>query len=788
MSEVESVAPSTQQPSTAEILAPFENARLAPTPPHPLYRLGLALVAVTMVLLPLIYLSLIVLLTYGLYLHANGQLIDLSEPATYSTRGRRDNRGDVVLWLAPLVVGSIVLLFMIKPLFAPRAKPRTTFSLDPEQEPLLFEYVAKLAALVHAPVPKRIDVDTNVNASASFRRGLLSFVGGDLVLTIGLPLAAGLSLRQLSGVIAHEFGHFAQGSGMRFSYVVRSISYWFARIVYERDAWDHYLKTWTANFPYWPVQLTLLFAQGCVWLTRRVLWVLMWIGNVVSCFLLRQMEYDADRHEAQVAGSQAFAETSQALVLLGLASNGANVDLSESWNEHRLVDNYAALFLANVDQIHEQEGLVEQVRDSTLKATTGFFDTHPATRDRIAAAEKLAAPGLITLDAPGSILFKDFEATCRAVTLDFYRKVLDTEIRPEQLMSTQSLVTQQAENRQGNKTLYRYTQGQLLKLRQIFCRDIGVEIPADAAAARATIEQIRQTQLAEIEQVKSASQLYEAADHRVHQMELATFFLTAGISADPKAFGLSKWKAPEVQRALEQAGQQRITALPVLDSHAQHLVDRLEQALAALKAPWFDELHGPEPTASLRQRTQQLLPAHNTLGDCWGTVKSVEPVWRKLGALFLATQSHPNNSMLGQRILGDTADLAVKLRSLRERLDQATYPFEHGEGPTRLGQHLLPTTPMSDDVMNVYAAAQETLQKSHELYFRLLGGITLIAETIETALGLPTLPEPEPKPKPDATPDAQPTAEPIETTTPQSAPRSTPDHSTPPTTQETTNP
>ncbi len=46
--------------------------------------------------------------------------------------------------------------------------------------------------------------------------GLLSFLGHDLVLTLGLLLiAAGLTERELAGVIAHEFGHFRQGAGMR---------------------------------------------------------------------------------------------------------------------------------------------------------------------------------------------------------------------------------------------------------------------------------------------------------------------------------------------------------------------------------------------------------------------------------------------------------------------------------------------------------------------------------------------------------------------------------------------
>ena len=44
--------------------------------------------------------------------------------------------------------------------------------------------------------------------------------------------------------MAHEFGHFTQGFGMRISYLVRSISWWFTRVVYQRDQWDERLVEW----------------------------------------------------------------------------------------------------------------------------------------------------------------------------------------------------------------------------------------------------------------------------------------------------------------------------------------------------------------------------------------------------------------------------------------------------------------------------------------------------------------------------------------------------------------
>jgi len=193
----------------------------------PFYYVGLVLVTAAMVILPLIYLALVVFAAYGVYFHATEN--------TYILTGGGGGRGRLIGYFGPLIVGGIVVLFMIKPLFArPPAGPQP-FSLDPERQPLLFRYVHRLSDLLGAPLPRRIDIDCNVNASASFRRGWLSMFRSDLALTIGLPLVEGMTSRQLTGVLAHELGHFAQGGGMRLSYVIRSVNHWFARVVYEKD-------------------------------------------------------------------------------------------------------------------------------------------------------------------------------------------------------------------------------------------------------------------------------------------------------------------------------------------------------------------------------------------------------------------------------------------------------------------------------------------------------------------------------------------------------------------------
>src|SRR5262249_53985807 len=124
------------------------------------YKASILLVAVVMILLPMAYVGLIVGVCYLLYLHA---VHDAGMLSVKHTSGS----SEVYLFLlytAPLLAGSGLILFMIKPLFARpqrRDKPR---SLTRQGEPLLFAFIDRLCGVVGAPRPNRIDVDCQLNA------------------------------------------------------------------------------------------------------------------------------------------------------------------------------------------------------------------------------------------------------------------------------------------------------------------------------------------------------------------------------------------------------------------------------------------------------------------------------------------------------------------------------------------------------------------------------------------------------------------------------------------------
>jgi len=148
-----------QQQTPADLGMPILQAfqgDLPRVPVSPLYNLGLTLVAFAMLLLPLIYLGLISGVVYLLYYHATESIGLL----------QRVSSGRVALfaYLGPMVVGSLLVLFMIKPLFVRRARYIRPSKIERQEEPLLFAFVEKLCNRVGAPMPNEIPTPRPVSA------------------------------------------------------------------------------------------------------------------------------------------------------------------------------------------------------------------------------------------------------------------------------------------------------------------------------------------------------------------------------------------------------------------------------------------------------------------------------------------------------------------------------------------------------------------------------------------------------------------------------------------------
>ena len=111
----------------------------------------------------------------------------------------------LLAYATPAIAGVVLVFFMVKPIFARPARRQDALTVTPESEPLLFTTIDEICRQVGSPRPRRVDVNCTVNASAGFMGRVVNPFRRDLVLTIGLPLVAGLTVNVL-GKLSRESG------------------------------------------------------------------------------------------------------------------------------------------------------------------------------------------------------------------------------------------------------------------------------------------------------------------------------------------------------------------------------------------------------------------------------------------------------------------------------------------------------------------------------------------------------------------------------------------------------
>lgn len=340
-------------------------------------------------------------------------------------------------YVVPAVSGGVVLLFLARPLFAWKVPAEPEFALDLSTEPQLRQVIEQLCQAMGLQPPVAVQLSAQVNASVHFAGGWRGFRSGDKVLTIGMPLVAGLSVQQFVGVLAHEFGHFAQRLGMRSRFLINHVNAWLEVRGNTPDVWDDRLDEWMERDLWFPIPLALRLGQFGIEVSRRLMRAGFWLSFRLSRSLSRQMEFDADRYEALISGSGVFRQTSLRLRTLSHAWQEADQKNGSIWRERRLLRNMpeaTALMASRLDK-----DVLQSIERSLEEYDTRYWDTHPADLDRIHHAEALQAAGHMHDTRPAASLFTRFAEHCERVTLVYYAD-LGLDYQSAQLQDSQTLL------------------------------------------------------------------------------------------------------------------------------------------------------------------------------------------------------------------------------------------------------------------------------------------------------------------------------------------------------------
>jgi hypothetical protein len=486
----------------------------------------------------------------------------------------------------------------------------------------------------------------------------------------------------------------------------------------------------------------------------------MLFGHVISSFMLRQMEYDADRYETHLVGVEIFESTAQRMVELSLAHEWAFQDLGNAWEEGRLVDNLPALILANERQIPEdvrQKVLKGHLRD----ARTGLFHTHPCDRDRITSARKLQAQPLFKLDLshakiqshieqaktrdrtnvftsspPASILFKDFDARAHRVSLDYYRAVFGKEVMSKNLVSVEAMVKSHDEEWEYSRALNRFFQGQFTVLRPVGLPQNCIQATIDYQEIPPMLKSFRELIVSSAGDYGQKLKNFNSLEIRIMEAFQNRALLDSGLH-------LSASQVIAMEKVFQEVEEgKRLAVIDELNYFEKLLRHRMTGALQLLNVQSVAAkiTNGEEP----KKTAERFIKAAHALENQFTTVRDLQIGYQQLAVLVNQLEGKEDDEKLLRQVRLKMGDLQQLLARLRRLLSDIIYPFEHTQAQMTLGEFAIVNIPGKDELGPLLDGAYEAVDRLFRVYARLVGRLAHLAESVENGLGLSPLPEPPP--------------------------------------------
>ncbi|HEV2089146.1 MAG TPA: M48 family metallopeptidase [Cryptosporangiaceae bacterium] len=277
-----------------------------------------------------------------------------------------------VLGFAGMVV-LVMLVSMLRSLRRRRVEP-SGIELTPSEQPRLWATVRHLASAVDTRPPDEIRLDADLNASVVEESRWLGLLGGKRTMHIGAPVLLGLSVAEVYAVLGHELGHY---SGRHST---------FARIS-VRGA----------------VALTNIIDNMDYAVVRGVFAAYAKLYFAVSAGIRREHERAADRVAVAVTGRRQTLSALQRMARLGPAWDLATEvygPLAKAAG--RTPDLFAAFAALQAEPGRAAE--YDRALATAMAEPTDRYDTHPALRDRLAAAAAQPDTSVRWDDAPALTL------------------------------------------------------------------------------------------------------------------------------------------------------------------------------------------------------------------------------------------------------------------------------------------------------------------------------------------------------------------------------------------------
>lgn len=692
--------------------------------------LAAALSALVVLALAVVYVGLILGLAWFTLDYMISHLKLLSNGATW---------GSVLAYVIPAIIVLLMLLLLIKPLFRVGQKEDAQIELSPRDEPMLFQYIERLCRLLDTPQPASIKIDISCNAGVTMRG---SGENRKLDMMLGLSLIAASDIRAFTGILAHELGHFTQRKGMRVQLFINRINMWFAHVVYERDAFDYWLYR-ISRPGLGPFRLFGIIMSFIVSVGRRLVWLFMLLAHAASCLISRRAEYDADRYMALITGSDHVGVALQKTSIVDMALDASRDDLIDSWRQGKLADNIPQLAVHRSKRLSDEQYrlLVRLIRANRTK----WHDTHPALVDRVSAAKKLKLTGLLDDDRPAGLLFGDFDQTCRKASHLLYEQRLEKKFDPKSVVPTQRLIDEIDEREKAHKALRRYYQGEAMLTRPIFPDSFADTPPVDPTETLAEMTEARQQIIDRANKIQDTFNEYGALDEHMRILTVAENLVKSGISINAAEFGLHEGSINSIRMGQRQLKVELKKVSERLEKMEGYIRTRMSFGLSLMHTDTARTLMTEQghDVDDITKRTHQLMAICNAIEPTMDDVRALSRSSVVMASMLSISEPQRAPRKLHRAMEEHSGKVHGQLSAIRGALVHLPYPFSHGKADATVGSYIVDEIPPASDMPETMMQGLETLERVDTLLSRVLAQLAVIAEQVETALGLDVAEEPD---------------------------------------------
>ncbi len=433
ISSQEPKSENTQQDSKISIVKNIEalKSKIAPTLFPKLYIAGWIFSALGMAFLYCLYILIILFFLSSLYDHLIDNITFIDD-IPYGL--------GVIAYLLPIVICIFFISAMIKPFFAPPTIKKFSIPLSRKREPTLFIFIEKLCQSIGPKPPSEIEIDFSIGATASYKYGVISFLEDKLTVSIGLPIIGEMTIGEFAGMLSHEFAHFTEKMTTRLYYVITNVNAWFTKVVYTEDIIDNKLSILEGTATKLFIRLPITILRFFVWLTRKIAYVFLVAGHIISRYYVRQMEFEADKYAVKLTGKEAFESALYKTHIITKAMDGAFQKMKKlkNRNDTSLPNNFVELISAIIKEMSEEE--IAHAKTNILHSKTKLFESHPTDKERIDKIKTNMAKGLFQSDRPVATLFSNFDEIVKLASARFYRESLGLRFDQTSLIPTQDFL------------------------------------------------------------------------------------------------------------------------------------------------------------------------------------------------------------------------------------------------------------------------------------------------------------------------------------------------------------